>query len=134
MADELAPLQLELLRAAQQAREAAYAPFSGFRVGAAVRTQSGQIYKGCNVENASFGLSICAERVAVFNAVSCGDPHIIEIAVATDADRASPPCGACRQVLFEFGNDIKVVMGNLRGSIALSDIQTLFPKPFELAP
>jgi cytidine deaminase len=124
--------QLALLRNAQDAREAAYAPYSNFTVGAAVRTRSGRIYTGCNVENASFGLCICAERVAIFNAVSAGDPQIVEIAVCAGADRLSPPCGACRQVLFEFGRTASVIMGNSNGSIYVSPLGALFPEPFEL--
>ena len=132
MADAPNRSDLELLKAAQQARDVAYAPYSGFKVGAAVRTRSGNLYTGCNVENASFGLSICAERVAVFKAAAAGDTDIVELAVFTDAEPPSQPCGACRQVLFEFGRDLKVILGNGRGVVLFSDIHTLFPQPFEL--
>jgi cytidine deaminase len=124
--------QLALLRNAQDARKAAYAPYSNFKVGAAVRTRSGRIYTGCNVENASYGLCICAERVAIFSAVSAGDPQIVEIAVCTGADQPSPPCGACRQVLFEFGPTASVIMGSSNGLIYASPLSTLFPEPFGL--
>ncbi len=132
MSSVLIPSQRELLHEAQKARNAAYAPYSKFKVGAAVRTESGRIYIGCNVENASYGLSMCAERVAIFNAVSAGDPRIIEIAVSTDAENPSRPCGACRQVLFEFGMTADVIMGNLKELATISNIQKLFPEPFQL--
>jgi cytidine deaminase len=90
-----------LIAAARQARENAHAPFSNFRVGAAVRANSGRIYGGCNVENASYGLGCCAERVAIFKALSEGERGFDAIAVVTDADTLTPPCGACRQVIWE---------------------------------
>jgi cytidine deaminase len=124
--------QQQLLDAAREARSAAYAPYSKFKVGAAVRTESGQIYAGCNVENASYALSICAERVAIFKAVAAGDVKIIELALCTDASRPSTPCGACRQVLFEFSQSAVVIMGNLDGSKIVSNINELFPQPFRL--
>jgi cytidine deaminase len=130
MASSLTPSQQQLLDAARGARSAAYAPYSKFKVGAAVRTESGQIYTGCNVENASYALSICAERVAIFRAVAAGDSKIVEIALCTDAPEPSTPCGACRQVLFEFSQSAAVIMGNLRGSTIVSHIQELFPRPF----
>ena len=122
----------DLIACATAARERAIAPYSNFKVGAAVRTRSGRIYTGCNVENASFGLCICAERVAIFSAVSAGDPQIVEIAMCTGADRPSPPCGACRQVLFEFGRSASVIMGNTNGVVFVSPLGRLFPEPFEL--
>ena len=119
------------MREARKARELAYAPYSGFKVGAAVRTKSGKIYSGCNVENVSYGLSMCAERVAIFKAVAAGDPAIVEIAVVTDANPPSPPCGACRQVLFEFGRHSDVVLENIEGKREVTSIEELFPRPFE---
>jgi cytidine deaminase len=132
MADYPSRADLELLEAARQAREAAYAPYSKFKVGAAVRTRSDNVYSGCNVENASFGLSICAERVAIFNAVAAGDADIVDLAVFTDAEEPSPPCGACRQVLFEFGRSARVIRGNAKGSVLITNLCALFPQPFEL--
>jgi cytidine deaminase len=125
--------QQDLLKEAEQARQAAYAPYSKFKVGAAVRSKSGKIYTGCNIENASYSLSICAERVAIFKAVSAGDPEITEIALFTDAEKPSRPCGACRQVLFEFAKIADIIMGN-KGLADISNIQKLFPEPFELDP
>jgi cytidine deaminase len=131
-ATDLPPSLRELVHAAQQARQAAYAPYSHFKVGAAVRTRSGRIYVGCNVENASFGLSVCAERVAVFNAVAGADRDIVEIAIAADADPPARPCGACRQVLFEFAPSTKIIMVGAAGAIAAGDLSALFPEPFQL--
>lgn len=131
MTEGLTRYQQALLHEAREAREFAYAPYSGFKVGAAVRTASGKIYRGANVENVSYGLSMCAERVAIFNAVAAGDPAIVEIAVVTDTDPPSPPCGACRQVLFEFGRDARVVLGNLQRESVATNIHELFPHPFQ---
>jgi cytidine deaminase len=133
MTASLTKAQQDLLRAAEQAREAAYAPYSNFKVGAAVRTKSGNVHSGCNVENASYGLSVCAERVAIFKAVAAGDREIAELALFTDAEKPSRPCGACRQVLFEFAKTADIIMGNKK-SADLSSIQKLFPEPFELDP
>jgi cytidine deaminase len=124
--------QLELLKHARAARERAYAPYSAFSVGAAVRSGDGQIFTGCNIENASYGLSICAERVAVFNAVSAGVNEVVQLAICTDASSPSTPCGACRQVLWEFAQSAEVVLGNVHGTVVISSMKELFPKPFEL--
>src|ERR1700690_1678167 len=94
-----------LIKAAGQDRENAHAPFSNFRVGAAVRATSGRIFTGCNVENASYGLTCCAERVAIFKAISEGERGFDAIAVVTDTDSLTPPCGACRQIIWEFCGD-----------------------------
>lgn len=104
-----APLIARLIAAAQSARQRAYAPYSRFHVGAAVWAGD-QIYVGCNIENASYGLTICAERVAIFAAIAAGRRRIEAVAIAADANRPLAPCGACRQVLFEFGPAMTVIM------------------------
>ncbi|MGH9732701.1 MAG: cytidine deaminase, partial [Candidatus Acidiferrales bacterium] len=117
--------------AARQAREHAHAPFSEFRVGAAVRTKSGRTFGGCNVENASYGLTICAERVAIFKAISEGEREFEAIAVVTDSDALTPPCGACRQVIWEFCGNVPVILANLKGKIEREDSSKLLPRPFD---
>ncbi len=120
-----------LIEAAKQARENAHAPYSNFRVGAALRSTSGRIFGGCNVENATYGLTMCAERVAIFKAVSEGERGFSAMAVVTDTDVLTPPCGACRQLIWEFCGDIPVSMANLKGKIELIQMKELFPKPFD---
>jgi cytidine deaminase len=122
-----------LLAEAWRAREAAYAPYSNFPVGAAVLTASGQIFSGANVENASYGLSICAERTAIFAAVNAGERRIQAIAVVTAAATATPPCGACRQVIWEFGRDAWVVAENRPGERRHWTIRELLPNAFEFS-
>ena len=120
-----------LIEAAKQARENAHAPYSNFRVGAALRSSSGRIFGGCNVENATYGLTMCAERVAIFKAVSEGERGFSAIAVVTDTDVLTPPCGACRQLIWEFCGDIPVSMANLKGKIEVVQMRELFPRPFD---
>jgi cytidine deaminase len=120
-----------LILAAKQARENAHAPFSDFRVGAAVRAKSGRIYTGCNVESASYGLTCCAERTAIFKAVSEGERGFEAIAVVTDTDVLTPPCGACRQIIWEFCGDVPVVLANLKGKVELESAERLLPRPFD---
>jgi len=121
----------KLIAAARQARERAHAPFSEFRVGAAVRTKSGRTFGGCNVENASYGLTICAERVAIFKAISEGEREFEAIAVVTDADALTPPCGACRQIIWEFCGDVPVILANLKGKVERESSAKLLPRPFD---
>jgi len=123
-----------LLAAAELARENAYAPYSHFTVGAAVLSAKGRMYAGCNVENASFGLSICAERAAIFAAVGAGERHIRSLAVVSDAQAPAMPCGACRQVLQEFGStpDIPIVVATTDGAQVSATLGELLPKPFSL--
>ncbi|HXM91011.1 MAG TPA: cytidine deaminase [Candidatus Dormibacteraeota bacterium] len=120
-----------LIEAAKQARENAHAPYSNFRVGAALRSTSGRIFGGCNVENATYGLTMCAERVAIFKAVSEGERGFSAIAVVTDTEVLTPPCGACRQLIWEFCGDIPVSMANLNGKVEIIQMRELFPRPFD---
>jgi len=118
----------ELVDRGREAREKAYAPYSGFKVGAALRTKSGRVYCGSNVENASYSLTICAERVAVFNAVSEGECEFEALAVVSES--LAPPCGACRQVLAEFGLDTQVVIADLGERREVHLVADLLPTAF----
>jgi len=120
-----------LLDAALAARSNAFAPYSKFQVGAAIEDLSGRIHTGCNVENATYGLTICAERVAVFKAISEGARQFRRVAVAADTDVLTPPCGACRQILWEFCGDVEIVLVNPRGKTETYRLANLFPKPFD---
>jgi cytidine deaminase len=120
-----------LIVAATQARENAYARYSNFRVGAALRAASGRVFGGCNIENATYGLTICAERVAIFKAMSEGEREFDAIAVVTDTDVLTSPCGACRQLIWEFCGDVPVVLSNLKGKTETLRMRDLFPKPFD---
>jgi cytidine deaminase len=120
-----------LIKAATHARTNAHARFSNFKVGAALRTPAGKIFGGCNVENATYGLTVCAERVALFKAISEGERGFDAIAVVTDTDSLTPPCGACRQLIWEFCGDVPVVMANLKGKVEVFRMSALFPEPFD---
>jgi cytidine deaminase len=120
-----------LITAATQSRENAHAAYSNFRVGAGLRATSGRIFGGCNVENATYGLTICAERVAIFKAISEGERGFDAIAVVTDTDSLTPPCGACRQLIWEFCGDVPVILANLKGKVEVIPMNELFPKPFD---
>jgi cytidine deaminase len=120
-----------LVRAAREVRERAHAPFSGFKVGAAIEDENGRVFTGCNVENATYGLSVCAERAAVLKAISEGAGKLRRIAVVADTDRLTPPCGACRQILWEFCGDVELTMANLAGKQETVSIQRIFPRPFD---
>jgi cytidine deaminase len=120
-----------LLSAALAVRKNAFAPFSKFKVGAALEDNEGRIHTGCNVENATYGLTVCAERVAVWKAISEGVRKFRRVAVAADTDSLTPPCGACRQILWEFCGDIEVVLVNPRGKTETHQMRDLFPKPFD---
>jgi cytidine deaminase len=121
----------ELIQVATRARERARAQFSGFSVGAALEAASGAVYTGCNIENATYGLTVCAERVAVFKALSEGETRFTRIAVVADAPSLTPPCGACRQILWEFCGDIEIVLANLEGRSETMRLAELFPRPFD---
>jgi cytidine deaminase len=120
-----------LLEAALAARENAYAPYSHFRVGAALEDAAGRFHTGCNIENATYGLTLCAERLAVFKAVSEGVRAFRRIAIAADADALAPPCGACRQILWEFCGDIEILLVDPRGKIESHRLKDLYPRPFD---
>ena len=120
-----------LAHRALAAREHAHAPYSNFRVGAALEDLNGVIHSGCNIENATYGLTICAERVAVFKAVSEGARGFRRLAVAADTETLTPPCGACRQILWEFCGDIEVMLVNLRGASETLRLKDLFPRAFD---
>jgi cytidine deaminase len=121
----------KLIETALEARGNAHAPFSHFLVGAALEDQQGRIFTGCNVENATYGLTICAERVAVFKAISEGARKFVRIAVAADTEVLTPPCGACRQILWEFCGDIELTLLNLQGKTEILRLKDLFPRPFD---
>ena len=121
----------ELVKAATEVRERAYAPYSNFKVGAAVRTKDGKIYTGCNVESASYGLTVCAERVAIWKAVSEGEKEFEQVAVVADTEELTPPCGVCRQIIWEFGGDIPITFANLNGKTETVKISELLPRAFD---
>jgi cytidine deaminase len=120
-----------LIAAALAARENAFAPYSKFKVGAAMEDADGEIHTGCNVENATYGLTVCAERVAVLKAISEGARQFRRIAIAADTEVLTPPCGACRQILWEFCGDIEIVLVNPRGKIETCRLKEIFPRPFD---
>lgn len=121
----------ELIDAATAVRENAYAPFSDFRVGAALETDDGEVIAGCNVESASYGLTVCAERVAIWKAISQGKRKIKHIAVVADTEELTPPCGVCRQIIWEFGGDIPVILANLKGKTEVVQMKELLPRAFD---
>jgi cytidine deaminase len=120
-----------LINAALAVRDRAHAPFSGFRVGAAIEDETGRVFTGCNIENATYGLTVCAERVAVFKAISEGAGKLKRIAVVADTDTLTPPCGACRQILWEFCGDAELILANLGGKQESLSVKDIFPRPFD---
>ena len=120
-----------LIAAARRARRHAHAKFSGFKVGAALETADGVIVTGCNIENASYGLTMCAERVAMFKALSEGHRAFRRVAIVADTTAPTPPCGSCRQILWEFGGDLEVILANLRRETGRYDLKDLLPLPFD---
>jgi cytidine deaminase len=130
-------LSTEAVRAltllAAKARENAYAPYSGYRVGAAVVAEDERVFAGCNVENASWGLSLCAERAAIAGAVACGVKRLVALVVVTEADPPGTPCGACRQWMAELGgDDLEIIAANLRGQTRRFTLKQLLPEAFRL--
>ena len=123
----------DLIKEATKARENAAAPFSKFKVGAALRTAGGKIYHGCNVENCTYALTVCAERVALLSALAAGERKFTAIAVVTQSDEPSTPCGPCRQLMWEYCGDIDVSLANLSGQRVDYKLSTLFPHPFSFS-
>jgi cytidine deaminase len=121
----------ELIAAARTARRRAVAPFSTFKVGAALEAADGTIVTGCNIENATYGLTMCAERVAMFKALSEGHRAFRRVAIVADTPEPTPPCGACRQILWEFGGDLEVILANTRRETARFRLSELLPHPFD---
>lgn len=124
------PLITQLINAAIQVRERAYAPYSKYKVGAALLGKSGKIYTGCNVENASYGATICAERSAVVQAVAAGEQSFTTLVVVIDSQKPGSPCGICRQFLSEFGVDLKLILANLHEEIIETTLREYYPAPF----
>ena len=120
-----------LIEAATEARLHSVAPFSNFKVGAAVKTESGKVYTGCNVESASYGLTVCAERVAIWKALSEGERHFTALAVVADTATLTPPCGTCRQIIWEFARGATIVFANLDGTSEEFHIADLLPRAFD---
>jgi cytidine deaminase len=120
-----------LIAEAIKVRENAYAPFSNFKVGSALLTDDESIVIGCNVESASYGLTVCAERVAIWKAISIGKTKIQRIAVVADTEDLTPPCGVCRQIIWEFGGDIPVIFANLNGKTETIQMRDLLPRAFD---
>ena len=121
----------ELIAAARRAREFAQAAFSHFKVGAALETADGLIITGCNIENATYGLTLCAERVAIFKALSDGHRKFRRIVIVCEPHEPTPPCGACRQILWEFAGDLEVILANLRRETGRHQLADLLPQPFD---
>jgi len=122
---------LDLIHAAGLARLNARANHSGFKVGAAVETRTGKVFSGCNVENSTYGLTVCAERVAVWKALSEGESKFKRIVIVADTENLTPPCGACRQIIWEYCGDVEVVLSNLKGNRASFRMSALLPQPFD---
>lgn len=120
----------ELINNAIKAREHSYSPYSKFKVGAALKAKNGKVFTGCNIENSSYGLSICAEREAVFKAISSGEKDLDTIVVVTDSNKLITPCGACRQVIWEFSKNLTIVVVNLKGKKKKFKIKELLAHPF----
>lgn len=121
----------QLIQLAIEARQKAHAPYSNFKVGAALLASNGKIFTGCNIENATYGLTVCAERVALWKAISEGEREFERIAVASEGATPASPCGACRQLLWEFCGDIEVILANPGGYKESHRLASLFPKPFD---
>jgi cytidine deaminase len=120
-----------LIKIASDARTCSLAPFSNFLVGAALRTEEGKIYTGCNIESASYGLTVCAERVAIWKALSDCERKFTDLVIVVDTEQLTPPCGTCRQIIWEYCKDAKITLANLKGQSEQVDIRVLLPKAFD---
>lgn len=120
-----------LIAAARSAREKSIAPFSHFLVGAALETAEGKVFTGSNIESASFGLTVCAERVAIWKALSEGERNFTALAIVADTESLTPPCGTCRQIIWEFAKEATITLTNLRGGREVVKIQDLLPRAFD---
>lgn len=121
-----------LIAAADRARDISVAPFSNFHVGAAVETEGGKIYIGCNIESASYGLTVCAERVAIWKALSEGERRFKRLAIVADTEMLTPPCGTCRQIIWEFCRDAEIILANLSGATEIMHMRDLLPRAFDV--
>jgi cytidine deaminase len=121
----------QLLETAKTARLRSIAPFSNFLVGAAVETSGGKTYIGCNIESASYGLTVCAERVAIWKALSEGERDFVGLAIVADTGTLTPPCGTCRQIIWEFAKNATIILGNLHGETEVVSIRELLPRAFD---
>ena len=121
----------ELVETAKAARLQSVAPFSNFLVGAAVKTDGGKVFTGCNIESASYGLTVCGERVAIWKALSEGEKHFAELAIVADTETLTPPCGTCRQIIWEFCRDATIILSNLHGESQVVSIRELLPRAFD---
>ena len=121
----------ELIETAKAARLKSVAPFSNFMVGAALRTKAGKVFTGCNVESASYGLTVCAERVAIWKALSEGERDFTDLVIVADTEQLTPPCGTCRQIIWEFCKQARITLANLRGQQQEVDIASLLPRAFD---
>jgi len=120
-----------LIDIAKKARKCSLAPFSNFLVGAALRTPAGKIYTGCNIESASYGLTVCAERVAIWKALSECEREFTDLVIVVDTEQLTPPCGTCRQIIWEYTKDARITLANLKGQSEVVDIRELLPKAFD---
>ena len=120
-----------LIAIASEARLCSLAPFSNFLVGAALRTKEGKVFKGCNIESASYGLTVCAERVAIWKALSECERDFTDLVIVVDTEQLTPPCGTCRQIIWEYCKDARIMLANLKGQSEVVDIRDLLPKAFD---
>jgi cytidine deaminase len=127
----LSDLNNQLIETAKAARLQSLAPFSNFLVGAALQTRAGKVYTGCNIESASYGLTVCAERVAIWKALSEGEREFTDLVVVADTESLTPPCGTCRQIIWEFAKHARIVLANLRGLSEEVSIKDLLPRAFD---